>query len=459
MATVSGKWLSEEGLTYLWSRLKAIFTKQQETNVIANAGAKNVSLAKFATQTLSKVTFTANPDGTVTATSDGAATGAANLPSTTFLLKAGTYTFTCTETPQRDVTYDSYVYDVTASRTIARDNPNDSPGNVFTLSQDTNVRINCRVAKNHTVSGLIFKPMIRRVEITDSTYQPYAPTNRQLFEAAYRASTMLSDNVDLDTLKTGGIYHGANSVGNSAVHMPVDTGSFNFTLMVIETGDFVIQVFKQLNASGDPHLFIRRFYIYNTSWDAWYSLDSILGVGTQLSSSSNLNDYKAIGVWYTSSASASNSVSNMPVPNNMLGPCRIEVKYVNSSARLLQEVTENVPSGTNAGAIRQFIRAYTASGWGAWHQTMDHNLWNETGSIFTYVDKFTPGIYFLKQAEDVGSGKPVSGRAYAYTVNVFSSTSAVITAYEATGGTPRMYMAQKVSGTWGSWYKFEGTQV
>lgn len=277
MAVIDGKWLSKEGLTYFWSKIKAIFTKQTETNVIANAGAKNVSLAKFTTQTLSKVTFTANPDETVTATSDGAATAAANLPSATFLLKAGTYAFTCTENPQRDVTYDSYVYDVTASRTIARDNPNDSPGNVFTLSQDTNVRINCRVAKNHTVSGLIFKPMIRRVEITDSTYQPYAPTNRELFEAAYRASNMLSDNVDLDTLKTGGIYNGVNSTGNSAVHMPVATGSFNFVLTVIEANEFIIQIFKQLNSAGDPNLYIRRFYIYNSDWDSWYQF-----TGTQV---------------------------------------------------------------------------------------------------------------------------------------------------------------------------------
>ena len=40
MAVIDGKWLSKEGLTYFWSKIKAIFTKQTETNVIANLGAK-----------------------------------------------------------------------------------------------------------------------------------------------------------------------------------------------------------------------------------------------------------------------------------------------------------------------------------------------------------------------------------------------------------------------------------
>lgn len=33
-----------------------------------------------------------------------------------------------------------------------------------------------------TLSGETWYPMIRPAEITDSTYQPYAPTNRQLYE-------------------------------------------------------------------------------------------------------------------------------------------------------------------------------------------------------------------------------------------------------------------------------------
>lgn len=65
--------------------------------------------------------------------------------------------------------------------------------------------------------------------------------------------------------------------GNSAVHMPVATGSFNFVLTVIEANEFIIQIFKQLNSAGDPNFYVRRFYIYNSDWDSWYQF-----TGTQV---------------------------------------------------------------------------------------------------------------------------------------------------------------------------------
>lgn len=91
----------------------------------------------------------------------------------------------------------------------------------------------------------------------------------------YRSKMVLPDNIDLDNVKTGGIYHGVNSTGWNAVHMPVDNGGFNFSLMVIESGEFIIQVFKQLNSAGDPNIYIRRFYIWNTDWDSWYKFTGV----------------------------------------------------------------------------------------------------------------------------------------------------------------------------------------
>lgn len=42
--------------------------------------------------------------------------------------------------------------------------------------------IRIRIANGQNVDGLVFKPMIRRAEITDDTFVPYAPTNRELYE-------------------------------------------------------------------------------------------------------------------------------------------------------------------------------------------------------------------------------------------------------------------------------------
>lgn len=42
--------------------------------------------------------------------------------------------------------------------------------------------IRIRIESGQNVDGLVFKPMIRPASITDDTYVPYAPTNRELYE-------------------------------------------------------------------------------------------------------------------------------------------------------------------------------------------------------------------------------------------------------------------------------------
>lgn len=52
----------------------------------------------------------------------------------------------------------------------------------FNIASDTLITVQVVIYANQTVSNLIFKPMIRRAEITDDTFVPYAPTNRELYE-------------------------------------------------------------------------------------------------------------------------------------------------------------------------------------------------------------------------------------------------------------------------------------
>jgi hypothetical protein len=52
----------------------------------------------------------------------------------------------------------------------------------FNLVSDTLITIQFVIYVNQTVSNLIIKPMIRNAAIEDSTYVPYAPTNRELYE-------------------------------------------------------------------------------------------------------------------------------------------------------------------------------------------------------------------------------------------------------------------------------------
>lgn len=276
MAVIDGKWLSKEGLTYFWSKIKSIFTKQTETNVIANAGAKNLFPNAAASQTIGGVTFTVHDDGTVTV--NGTKTN-----NDWFILSennsfdAGTYTLS---DGLPDDTINCRLIISTArsmSATIMSTETNlRTQTRTFTTAK-TGLYYAIRIASGATVNNLTFKPMIRRAEITDDTFQPYAPTNRELYETRFASKTILPNNVDLNNIKTGGIYNGVNSTGNSAVHMPVAAGSFNFVLTVIEANEFIIQIFKQLNSAGDPNFYIRRFYIYNSDWDSWYQF-----TGTQV---------------------------------------------------------------------------------------------------------------------------------------------------------------------------------
>lgn len=262
-----------------WNR----FTKQTETNVIANLGAKNLFNIN-ATPTVKHTSYNLTDD-TLTVTSSGNWASydvPVNLP-------AGDYIFTTTIS---NFNKDSSAGATSVRMRIAPDTsggtaislvtitgngvltiPFTWPGGSLAVQYSPNYSSTTTFVTSFTASN----SMIRRAEITDDTFQPYAPTNRELYETRFASKTILPNNVDLNDIKTGGIYNGVNSTGNSAIHMPVATGSFNFVLTVIEANEFIIQIFKQLNSAGDPNLYIRRFYIYNSDWDSWYQF-----TGTQV---------------------------------------------------------------------------------------------------------------------------------------------------------------------------------
>lgn len=55
-------------------------------------------------------------------------------------------------------------------------------GVLLTETTLTDVRLVIYIYNGYTANNLVFKPMICRAEITDNTYAPYAPTNRELYE-------------------------------------------------------------------------------------------------------------------------------------------------------------------------------------------------------------------------------------------------------------------------------------
>lgn len=101
-----------------------------------------------------------------------------------------------------------------------------------------------------------------------------------------------------------------------------------------------------------------------TAVDAKASKSDIFGLGTAIASGDDMDNYKTLGVFYCSTAGIAASLYNCPSSYTF----RLEVKTTNGNARFLQTLYEAVPSGSLAGQIAVYRRAYTASGWGNWYK-------------------------------------------------------------------------------------------
>ena len=106
-------------------------------------------------------------------------------------------------------------------------------GKVFTANGDDSfndhvrLQINLVIRSGATVSNLTFKPMIRRVEDTDPTWQPYAKTNKELTEKIdivgnlFTTTTKVVDNI------THGIATTVATLENLPIGTYVVSGQFN----------------------------------------------------------------------------------------------------------------------------------------------------------------------------------------------------------------------------------------
>lgn len=92
------------------------------------------------------------------------------------------------------------------------------------------------------------------------------------------------------------------------------------------------------------------------------SISDVYGLGTSISSGTDLDTITGVGVYYCSTAGIASSLINCP----SVYPFRMEVSNTNGPTRYLQTLIDAVPSGSLAGQVTVYRRVYTASGWGAW---------------------------------------------------------------------------------------------
>lgn len=158
--------------------------QQLEINYAINTGVKNLlEYNGYGTGAENGVTYVINSDGTVTVngTPQGSSPSyielklngnAANISR----FCDGNHILSGCPTGGSDSTYRMYAAKSTYSRF---DYGN---GVLLTDTTLTDVRLVIYIYNGYTANNLVFKPMIRPVEIKDDTFQPYAPTNRELYE-------------------------------------------------------------------------------------------------------------------------------------------------------------------------------------------------------------------------------------------------------------------------------------
>lgn len=240
----------------------------ENVGAISDIGAKNFVLLNKQSSTVAGVQFV--PDtatGIVTATgSSTSSSGSSTWVASSITLQPGTYIFSASESSSWS-TQDAYV--MAGGTTIARDF-NDLER--FTITEPTAVNIYCRTRR--AVSEAVFKPMIRRAEIIDDTFVPYAPTNRELYSNIFGSGTPINSGVDLDTLKTAGRYY-IETVTDSASLTNNPCADELFYMHVDSVNGIIIQTIWSM--AIDSASMYRRICKDNT-WRPWFKFE-----GTEVS--------------------------------------------------------------------------------------------------------------------------------------------------------------------------------
>lgn len=150
-----------------------LLSQQTQIDYLVNTGAKNYLILNQTSGTASGVDWAIDPQtGFVTATRASGTTDSTKKIAE-YTQTAGTYIFT-SHPNASFTTADSFI--TSGGTTLARDIDGYQ---TFTLAQDAIINVYCRIRGN--AASADYRPMIRPSFVTDSTFTPYAPTNRELY--------------------------------------------------------------------------------------------------------------------------------------------------------------------------------------------------------------------------------------------------------------------------------------
>lgn len=160
--------------------------------VMGYNGAKNLLPYPYyhTTRTYNGITYTDNGDGTITC--NGTATAISyfvvkDRATKEYQLGVGNYFVSGCPVNGSTSTYQMYMTYLSSDGSIINLATDVGSGKAFSVTQamvtnNTNYAVGfvISISNGTTVNNLTFRPMIRRNEDTDSTYQPYAMTNKEL---------------------------------------------------------------------------------------------------------------------------------------------------------------------------------------------------------------------------------------------------------------------------------------
>ena len=253
--------------------------RQDAVAVVAAQGSKNLLKVTSTTQTINGVTFTVNADQTVSLSGTATATATFVIVdnATSNAIPDGSYILTGCPSGGGNNTYDLRWY-LFSSGKSAYDQGSGASVNKTGNTTSSNIAILIRSGVN--TDGLVFRPMLRDSEITDSTYVPYAPTNRELYELCetkaslndiYGIKNQLPNGTDLNNLSAGIMMCPGATVAATLINCPTTTDAFIiYTDYLATTSRAIQRIYSFSTTTGIPAQYMR--VRWSQGWTPWYQV-------------------------------------------------------------------------------------------------------------------------------------------------------------------------------------------
>ncbi len=150
---------------------------------------KNLLKHSATTQTINGVTFTVNDDKSITV--NGTATANAVFKFATLTLQAGTYKYSGISIPASSSTANMSVFRTSDWVGLCALTEKDT----FTTPADTKIECRAVIYNGYTADNVVFYPMLRCADITDSNYEPYKPSLQEQITALEERISVLEGGV------------------------------------------------------------------------------------------------------------------------------------------------------------------------------------------------------------------------------------------------------------------------